>query len=203
MLGLDTQGTSPERTSDHSWMDLPEEVKGAIGFDLGGALEASLPLERDGYGEVVFEKIGSFDDIVRELKENGYSPLVFPNFNYELGAACMEVSLIDEAIEQFKIALETGQNPAQTTRCLAQCYREKGLLDEAQRHFDQIQDLGEEPEALQFESRPSDLSSEVVAAESAAEEVYAVDTISLLDLEIQKRLAPYGSCLKFPQGYSV
>lgn len=203
MLELNYGRISHEGITSDSWLDLPEERTYDTAFDLGAALEAPMALETSTHGEVLFEKTGSMEEILKELAENGYSPLVFPNFNYELGLACLKLSLIDEAIAQLEIAVETGQNPGPASHYLAVCYKEKGLLDEAQKFFDQAQDLGGLPEEDPFESGSEGFFAGEDEREMDDTEVFSVDTLSLADLEIQKRLAPYRSCLKLPQGYSV
>lgn len=205
MAELDSRRMISEPEADHCWMDLSDQSQEVSeGFDLSSALEEGLPPGLESCGEVVFEKTGSMEEIIRELQENGYSPLVFPNFNYELGVACFTASLIDEAIEQFRIALETGQNPLESIRYLALCYREKGLLEEERSDSDPME------ASLPSPGRPypeKDGVGEGFAQENLAEsdegEVFAIDTLSLADLEIQKRLAPYRDCLKFPQIPSV
>jgi len=205
MLELDSRRMIPEPAADHSWMDLPDQTREEPeGFDLSSALEENLPPGIESCGEVVFEKTGSMEEIIRELQENGYSLLVFPNFNYELGVACFSASLIDEAIEQFRIALETDQNPMESIRYLALCYREKGLLEEGRGDSDSMEGPFPSP------GRPNPTKEEAEEnfsrenlAESAEGEVFAVDSLSLADLEIQKRLAPYRDCIKFPQMPSV
>jgi hypothetical protein len=43
---------------------------------------------------------------------------------------------IDEAIEQFKIALEKGQNPCGAAHLLGCCFLDKRLREEARRSFE-------------------------------------------------------------------
>ncbi len=201
MYELDSRRMIPDPAEDPSWMDLPDPTKALGGFDLGAALEEDLPSALENGGEVVFEKAGSMEDIIRELQENGYSPMVFPNFNYELGVACFTASLFDEAIEQFRIALQTEQNPMESIRYLALCYREKGLFEEALRYSDSMEEplsLPDRADAAKGERDEIGLQSSSIESEEG--EIFAIDTLSLADLEIQKRLAPYRDCLKFPQG---
>ena len=52
-----------------------------------------------------------------------------------MGVACREMGLINEAIEQFNMALETGQKPFDAAQLLGLCFLEVGRPQEARRSF--------------------------------------------------------------------
>ena len=119
-------------------------------FDLGAELEALEPTEISDYKEIAtLEKIYGFEEIFKELKETSGPSAVDPNFNYNMGVASREMGFWDDAIEQFQIALESGQNPFEAANMLGLCYKEKGLLDEAAKALEKaIQIKGVSPEKL-------------------------------------------------------
>jgi tetratricopeptide (TPR) repeat protein len=119
-------------------------------FDLGAELETSEPTEITDYKEIAtLEKIYGFEEIFKELKETSGPSAVDPNFNYNMGVASREMGFWDDAIEQFQIALESGQNPFEAANMLGLCYKEKGMLDEAAQALEKaIQRKGVSPEKL-------------------------------------------------------
>ena len=101
-------------------------------FDLGAELETDGPAEIETVMDIsTSEKLSGANDIFKELKETGGPSIVDPHFNYSMGVACREMGFLDDAIEQFQIALTQGQNPFESSSMLAFCFREKGMLDEA------------------------------------------------------------------------
>ena len=101
-------------------------------FDLGAELEADGPAEIESVMAVsTSEEVSGAGDIFKELKETGGPSVVDPHFNYSMGVACREMGFLDDAIEQFQIALAQGQNPFESSSLLASCLQEKGMLDEA------------------------------------------------------------------------
>jgi len=122
-------------------------------FDLGAELEAGKPLERKDWKEISsLEKDFGFEDIFKELKSISGPSAVDPNFNFNMGVACREMGLIDEAIEQFQIALERGQSPFEAANLLGLCFKEKGMLNEARQSFER---------ALGVEGTPKEKTLEV------------------------------------------
>ena len=101
-------------------------------FDLGAELETLEPAKITDYKKInTMEKVYGFEEIFKELKQTSGPSVVDPNFNYNMGVASREMGFWDDAIEQFQIALESGQNPFEAANMLGLCYKEKGLLDEA------------------------------------------------------------------------
>lgn len=96
-------------------------------FDLSTELETSSPLELEHGKEISSGKSYGFEDILKELKKSALPDQVYPNLNYHLGLACSEMGLPDEAIDQFQIAIERGQNPLESARKLGTCFAGKGL----------------------------------------------------------------------------
>ncbi len=106
-------------------------------FDLNAELELEDPTElKDFEGISDLEKIYGFEEIFQELKEHSGPSSVDPNFNYNMGVACREMEFIDDAIEQFQIALEKGQCPYEAANLLGICYKEKGRFEEARQAFE-------------------------------------------------------------------
>ena len=122
----DTTGPA-EPTTKKSWGGGGKDF-----FDLGAELEADGPAQIESVMDIsTSEKLPGAGDIFRELKETGGPSIVDPHFNYSMGVACREMGFLDDAIEQFQIALVQGQNPFESSSKLAFCFREKGMLDEA------------------------------------------------------------------------
>jgi len=93
------------------------------------------------------EKMYGFEYIFKELKETGAPSTAYPNFHYDMGVACREMGFIDEAIEQFQIALKNGQSPFEAAKVLGLCFRDKGWWKEARNSFEEalkIEGLSEE-----------------------------------------------------------
>ncbi len=111
-------------------MDLEEEKRGVF-YNLGEALEAGSAIELKGDNEIAMESGFGFKEILAELKETAGPSKAYPNFNFHMGVACREMGFIDEAIEQFQVALEKRQNPFEAAQSLSWCYKEKGWWEEA------------------------------------------------------------------------
>jgi len=106
-------------------------------FDLGAELKAADPLEIDLAKEVsTLEKLYGVEEIFKELKETGGPNVVDPDFNYNMGVAYREMGFLDDAIEQFQVALKKGPKPFEAATLLGLCYKEKGLWDEARQSFE-------------------------------------------------------------------
>jgi len=78
-------------------------------------------------------KVYGFDDLLKELKETTGPSAVYPFFNYQMGVASREMGFLEDAVEQFKIAVEKGQNPFEAQKMLGICYKELSRWDEASR----------------------------------------------------------------------
>ncbi len=111
-------------------INLREEKKGVF-YNLGEALEAGSAIELKGENEVSMESGFGFKEILAELKETAGPSKAYPNFNFHMGVACREMGFIDDAIEQFQVALEKRQNPFESAQSLSWCYKEKGWWEEA------------------------------------------------------------------------
>ncbi len=128
-----------------------EEKKGAF-FDLESVLESAEPPQMGDFKEIsTREKIYGFEEIFKELKETSGPSAVDPNFNYNLGVASREMGFLDDAIEQFQIALEKGQNPFDTANMLGLCYKEKGQWNEAAQVFQKAMQVGGIPKEKALE----------------------------------------------------
>ena len=143
--GIATGGNVPQSMS-------PGGEKRRIAFDLGAELQTNQPMEVKGFSKITAEKIYGFNEIFQELKRTNISSTAFPDFNYHMGVACRQMGCIDEAIEQFKIALEKGQNPCGAAHLLGRCFWDKGLWEEARRSFET---------ALQVEGIPQEKIREI------------------------------------------
>ncbi len=94
-------------------------------FDLSAELENSRPIEIGRSQGISGEKIYGFDAILKELKESEPLDKVYPNFHYHMGLACSEMGFRNEAIEQFQMAIEKGQNPFEAARLMDTILAEK------------------------------------------------------------------------------
>jgi len=95
-------------------------------FDLRAELDDSMPMDIEGGKEISTEKIYGFEAILKELKESAPPDKVYPNFHYHMGTACSEMGFRNEAIEQFQIAIEKGQNPFEAAQLLDSILAEEG-----------------------------------------------------------------------------
>jgi tetratricopeptide (TPR) repeat protein len=129
------EGEETDGARDLPTGSLVEEKKGAF-FDLGAVLDSAEPPEMTDFKEIsTMEKIYGFEEIFKELKETSGPSAVDPNFNYNLGVASREMGFLDDAIEQFQIALGKEQNPFESANMLGLCHKEKGQWNEAAEAF--------------------------------------------------------------------
>jgi len=156
----------PKTRGDNSRLEVSklessQGEKGAAFFDLGAELEAAEPVELKSAQDISVEKVFGFEEIFKELQETVVPSNVYPDFNFHLGVACREMGFNEAAIEQFQIALESGQKPIESAKCLSRCFREKGWFHEARKYYDK---------AMQMEGnvikRPSGLTSQLVLINS-------------------------------------
>jgi tetratricopeptide (TPR) repeat protein len=143
--GIATSANVPQSVS-------PGGEKRRIAFDLGAELETNQPMEVKGFSKTTAGKVYGFKEIFKELKTTNIPSTAFPDFNYHMGVACRKMGCIDEAIEQFKIALEKRQNPWGSAHLLGRCFGDKGLWEEARRSFES---------ALQAEGIPKEKIREI------------------------------------------
>ena len=130
-------------------LEIPPPESSRSFFDLCAELQKKDPKSKHLkiVKEICTDKLFGFDEIFKELQEMGGQSRVYPNFNYQMGLACREMGFLDEAIEQFQMALERGQNPYDAAHLMGLCYREKGWWEEARQSF---------RKALQMESIPEE-----------------------------------------------
>ena len=106
-------------------------------FDLSAELDKAEPVELKDFKEISsLEKVYGVEEIFNELKETSGPSLAFPDFNYHMGVACKEMGFFDEAVNQFKIAMDQGQNPFEAANQLGLCFKEKKMLEEACQAFE-------------------------------------------------------------------
>ncbi|MDI6755329.1 MAG: tetratricopeptide repeat protein [Thermodesulfobacteriota bacterium] len=148
----------------------PTEKNGAF-FDLRKALETSNQEELKGYKEVSTDKLFGFNEILTELKDIAGPSKAYPSFNYHMGVACREMGFIDEAIEQFQVALqkEKEQNPFEAANLLGLCFKERGWLEEARQAFEKALHIEEVPEHRRQEVQSA---LEVIHKERAKEKEF-------------------------------
>jgi tetratricopeptide (TPR) repeat protein len=87
-------------------------------FDLMVELEKSRSTEIGGGKEISGQKSYGFDAILKELKKSAPPDKVYPNLHYHMGLACSEMGFRSEAIAEFQMAIEKGQNPFEAARLL-------------------------------------------------------------------------------------
>jgi tetratricopeptide (TPR) repeat protein len=119
---------------------LPGEKKDQ-GFDLVAELAIKDPGDPIDPKETSTQKPFGFEEIFKELQETVIPAEVYPDFNFQMGNACKEMGFNDGAIEQFQIAFEKGQKPAEAARLLSKCYREKGWFHEAQKCYEKAMEI--------------------------------------------------------------
>ena len=118
-------------------LEIPTSDTSRAFFDLCEELQKKAPRSKHLKiaKEICTEKTYGFDEILKELQDVGGTSHVYPNFNFQMGVACREMGFLDEAIEQFQLALEKGQSPLEAAHLMGLCYREKGWWEEARQSF--------------------------------------------------------------------
>lgn len=135
-MTLDEQTTEAGISESPTLPVEPPETKKEGFFDLGAVLESAEPSQMTDLKETSsMEKIYGFEEIFKELKETSGPSAVDPNFNYNLGVASREMGFLDDAIEQFQIALEKEQKPFEACTMLGLCYKERGEWELAAKSF--------------------------------------------------------------------
>jgi tetratricopeptide (TPR) repeat protein len=129
----------------------PPRLEGAASeglFDLGAELRTAEPLQmKASKGVSTLEIVYGIKEIFKEMKEIGSPSIVDPYFNYAMGITYRELGLCDQAIGQFKIAVQMRQKPFEALSMLGFCYKENGMWDESQQSFEK---------ALQIEGIPQE-----------------------------------------------
>jgi tetratricopeptide (TPR) repeat protein len=106
-------------------------------FDLSAELtkeEPDVPAKHKKIGLV--EKVYEIGEIFKRLREVDGPGSLNLNFNFHMGVACREGGLVEEAIEQFRIACNERQNPFEAAHLLGLCLKEKGMWEEARQAFE-------------------------------------------------------------------
>jgi tetratricopeptide (TPR) repeat protein len=119
-----------EKIAEIAPNDPPEKDKDSF-FDLATMLEPHDPFESDKFKSVTMEEGHDFERIYEELKRARGVDKLYYNYNYQMGLVCRKMGLIDEAIKQFKVALEKQQNPIEASKLLSQCLKDKQCREEA------------------------------------------------------------------------
>ena len=145
-----TQAGPTQATSEEFF----EEPKKESFFDLGAELEAAGPAEIKGIQEIsTLDKISGVDEIFKELKETSGPNAVDPYFNFNMGVASREMGFFDDAIEQFQIALKTGQSPFEAGYMLGLCYKDMSLWDEARQALQNALQVEEIPQEKKLNAK--------------------------------------------------
>jgi tetratricopeptide (TPR) repeat protein len=117
----DAQNPIGENTLVHS-----PETEISCFFDLAKKLEANSLLELEDNKSITIEESYRSENVFEELQKTRDIEKLYPNHNYQLGVACKEMGLIDEAISHFQLALEKGQKPLEVNNLLSQCLIDNG-----------------------------------------------------------------------------
>ena len=112
-------------------------------FDLSAELQIAKSEGTKDYREIsLSEQAPGGTDIFRKIGEiSGTDPMEL-NSNYNMGLACLELGLIDDAIQRFQIAYEKRENPFEAARLLGMCFKEKTMWTEASQAFEKALNVG-------------------------------------------------------------
>jgi len=94
-------------------------------FDLAAELESGAPANLGKSKSIAMEEGFAFERILKEMMDTGNIEKIYPNFNYQMGLVCKEMGLMDEALEQFQMALKKDQKPIQSAKFLDLYHLEK------------------------------------------------------------------------------
>ena len=112
-------------------------------FDLVAELEISKPEgPRDCKEIEISKQAPGCGEIFKKLRAISSTNSLDPNSNYNMGVACLELGVIDDAIEQFQIAYEKRENPFESARLLGLCFKEKSMWAEAGQAFEKALKVG-------------------------------------------------------------
>jgi tetratricopeptide (TPR) repeat protein len=115
--------------------ELVSQRSHAYFFDLGRELNESHAIEAMESADLALDRVAGFEDIYKEIKKMETPGKAYVDFNFQMGVACREMGFIEEAIDEFKIALEKGEKPSESANHLSRCYRDKGWFQEATEAF--------------------------------------------------------------------
>ena len=99
-------------------------------FDLTAMLETNDPTELGETKSITMEEKYRGEKIFEELNEARDLEKLYLDYNFQMGLVCKEMGIIDEAIKQFRMALEKGQKPMEASKLLNQCLANKRPLEE-------------------------------------------------------------------------
>jgi tetratricopeptide (TPR) repeat protein len=108
------------------FFDLSEVIRGEL-----TALQAIYTHQRQAGSEAHEKELGEIVDQFREGIETKFGKQKKADIHYSLGIAYMEQDLIDEAIEEFKLAAEEERLRLDSFSFLGLCSGKKGSYDEA------------------------------------------------------------------------
>ncbi len=141
---------SHEKTAEMNLDNPPEEEKKTL-FSLAEMLETDSPVELGEAKTVTWEEKYGCENIFGELKEIGEVEKIYPYYHYQMGLVCKEMGLIDEAIRQFRTALEKNQKPIEAAKLLEDCFKEKGCWEGGSSSSGREMQVENIPEAAQTE----------------------------------------------------
>ncbi|HYB21584.1 MAG TPA: hypothetical protein VEH09_11680 [Thermodesulfobacteriota bacterium] len=122
-------GPGPKDKDAEIHLNRPEERETSSFFDLAQTLEADGPVELEEPKSIKLEETCKSEKFIEELEKAGNAEKLYPHYHYQMGLVCKEMGLIDEAIKQFRRALEKGQKAIEASKLLDRCLQEKGLLE--------------------------------------------------------------------------
>jgi len=135
---------------------VPEEEKEREYFDLGEKIEEELETIEAIFYKQLKEKEWAIEkeltDIVTEFRKQVEQKIDKRNYEarYHLGMAFMEQGLIEEAIEEFKMAANDEERAADSFSLISQCYKQKRNFQEAVYWMEEALKHAEEKSDQQF-----------------------------------------------------
>jgi len=90
-------------------------------FDLAREMESGGAVNLDGPKSVRMDEDFGSEDIIKEIIKDVDVEKIYPNINYQMGFAYKELGSIDEALGQFRIALEKNQKPIESAKLMDFC----------------------------------------------------------------------------------
>jgi tetratricopeptide (TPR) repeat protein len=125
---LKTRGAYDENARSN--LGRPGEKETSSFFDLAEILEENGPVGLEKFKSVTLEEGYKSGGVVEELEKATNTERLYPNYHYQMGLVCREMGMIDEAIKQFRRALEMGQKPIEADKLLEQCFKDKQRLED-------------------------------------------------------------------------
>ncbi|MGB8952685.1 MAG: tetratricopeptide repeat protein [Candidatus Aminicenantales bacterium] len=134
----------------------PTEIKEKKYLDLGKKIQEELDAIEAVFYKQLKEKEGAIEkdltDIVLEFRRQVEHKIDKRNYDtrYNLGMAFMEQGLIDEAVEEFKLAAKDEERTADCFSLISQCFKQKRNYKEAIRWLEDSLGHVEEKSDQQF-----------------------------------------------------